>query len=898
MSGKGNLRLAIILALSLGSMPAREGLFAAKKEALETVTDVGTDQQGDPLPPGAVARLGTVRCRLTGSMQACAFSPDGKLLAVGTDGVELVNPKTWQQIGRLPSSSLNPARALAFSPDGKLLASVQWQRVRLHDVAGRKLRGEFPAHQDSFKNLGERKFEQTRHDLSCVAFAPDGKSFATGCWRRHELRDSNEAKARKETASGIVRLWDLQGRMLHEFPDHQHGVTGLAFSPDGRLLVSASYDHKLRFWDVKTGKLQRPPIHHAYPLMSVVFSPDGKLLACCGQKQIHVYDMKENRPTRSVTVPEAWVNRLAFSPDGRKLAAACDRAIRLFDGSAGKLERAFPQHAGTLYALAFTADGQELVAGTPQEHAFHVWDVTSGKARQWFEGHTHYIGNMVFSPDSRTLVTGSDWDKTVRYWDVCSGKQLHCLPAGEYAPVPVAFSAQGKTLLLAKHGEAQLWDVPLGKKRRTIPGDVGYRQGRYLAMLQGGKLAVWDTITHKARWEFAEAEGPFRRPVLSPDGTRLAAIVSPKVRLWHLPSGKYRDLEIYRPSSSADPEEGPKIAEEFHWLAFSPNSRLLATGDRGLSIRLWDVETGRQLCDFGQKEHQYPPFVAFSPDGRLLASGGGDSLTRLWETASGTLVRKKQDLFAGFSPDGRFLALGGGVLVDVISGEIVRKCQGQENIDGLVFSPCGKYLATSSYDTTILIWDLQWSDRPKVAPKPFTRAELLRLWEDLASRDCLRAYQAMSRFCKDPGQAVHFIQERLQPVKAPDGSQFRKLIADLNNQQFAVREEATKKLAHWDEEAEPYLRQALKNPPSEEVRRRLQALLQKLASNPRQINSLDLRRHRALHVLEHIGSARARQVLEGLAKGAEESSLTRDAKESVARLCTRQAARRKAAPRE
>jgi hypothetical protein len=200
-------------------------------------------------------------------------------------------------------------------------------------------------------------------------------------------------------------------------------------------------------------------------------------------------------------------------------------------------------------------------------------------------------------------------------------------------------------------------------------------------------------------------------------------------------------------------------------------------------------------------------------------------------------------------------------------------------VSSVGFAPDGKTCATGSQDTTALVWDVaaRLGER-KPRRHDLTAAELDLLWNEVQGADVARAHRAMGALAASPEQATRLVKDRLPPVVAADPKRVAALIADLDNDAFAVREKATQALEELGASAEGDLRRALAAKPSPEVTRRLQQLLDKLTG-------LDqFRVPRGVEVLERIGTSEAQRVLEGMAKGTPESRLTGEAKAALARL--------------
>jgi hypothetical protein len=293
--------------------------------------------------------------------------------------------------------------------------------------------------------------------------------------------------------------------------------------------------------------------------------------------------------------------------------------------------------------------------------------------------------------------------------------------------------------------------------------------------------------------------------------------------------------------------------------------------------------------------------MTFSPDGKTLVLVGPDRETvQFWEVATG---RKRLELphttillAMTFSPDGnRFLTGGlggpsgrfrGSVRVwDPYTGRLLGEHQGHRGpVRALAFTPDGRYLVTGSWDTTALIWDAAFVSAPRSRAEPLTAAEVDSLWATLAGREADQAGLAVARLVAVPEQGVRLLAERLRPVASVG---IDRLIADLDSDRFTVRENAERVLEKLGPTAEAALFKALESRPTLETRRRLERLLERRrgpVTDPELLRGI-----RGTEVLEHVGSAEARKVLEALAHGAPEARLTQEARASLERLARRPA---------
>ena len=276
-------------------------------------------------------------------------------------------------------------------------------------------------------------------------------------------------------------------------------------------------------------------------------------------------------------------------------------------------------------------------------------------------------------------------------------------------------------------------------------------------------------------------------------------------------------------------------------MAFSPDGRLLVTADEKRSF-VWDAATGKRVAALPDGLPIGATAVAFSRDGRVLATALPEGAIRLWEVATWTARNE----YKGH----------------------------RDRATALTFAPGGQLLS-GSLDTTVLAWDI----RP---PRVAVSVTLESAWNDLAKREAGEAFKAEGSFLAAPAEAVKIFAEKVKPVEALDPKRIQRLLDDLDSDQFAVRQRASAELQKMGELAGPALRKALEGEPSAETRRRIEELLKDIdgiAPRGELLRSL-----RAVEVLELLGTAEAKAVLQALAKGAPGASVTRAAKEALDRM--------------
>jgi WD40 repeat protein len=380
----------------------------------------------------------------TAGVQSVAFSRDGAYaLSGGNDRtMRLWEVKTGKEV-RCFHGHTDTCRIVCFHPDGRRALSCSHDHtVRLWELAtGKEL----------------RRFEGHGGAVFYVALSPDGRRAISGGWEEE----------------GIICFWDVEtGQQLHRVRQAKW-VNCVAFAPGGQQALIGS-GGAIRWWDVATGKElnpQRPVGNGGTWGCKVAFSPDGRhVLSCMTDEFARLWDVPSGKQLHSFAIrPQVW--GVAFSPDGRHALCAGDGMV-LCEVESGKELRRFEEAKG-IRDLALSGDGGRVLSAHG-DGSVRLWDTESGRALSCFRGHGSKVSSVAFSPDQRRALSGGDG--SVLLWDLENGQESFRVDGLKpYSVRSVAFSPDGLHAASADDlGQVQLWDLTAAEPRvRTLPRSHG-----------------------------------------------------------------------------------------------------------------------------------------------------------------------------------------------------------------------------------------------------------------------------------------------------------------------------------------------------------------------------------------------------------------------------------------
>jgi WD40 repeat protein len=582
----------------------------------------------------------------SGGVNSVAYSADGTRIVTGSDDgtARIWNVSTGKEIIQIkPKSICSLVKSVAISPDGTKIVVIM-----------------FPSASQSFQSFDNNAFDNN-------VYVFDSKS----------------------------------GRELLKLKGHTRLIYSVAFFPDGKRILTCSFDDTARVWDSITGN-ELIKIGHIGSIMCVAISPDGNRIITGNEPPVPANNIIISKPEEKngPVTTRIWdshtgsellqinsegsssdysPNCVSFSPDGKRILKVSGSRIRTYDSFTGQKIKQFNGQE-YIYTAVFCSDNRILTLGrTSQITSTYacIWDAVNGNELFQIKGHENGISSVAMSPDGKHILTGG-FDYKVRVWSSMLNRVVYEIkhPTDTSSITSVIYSPDGKYIAIAGlNGIVRIRDAITGREYREIKAGTA-----------PGNLSV----------------------AISPDGKRLLtgcndndAKNKKATCIWDFASGK-KILQLNNNSIDANS------------VAFSHDGKRIITGNADHIARIWDSFTGREILEIKGHSRAINSAVFSSDDKRILTISDHDA-ARIWDSVTGHQYLKLNvplGLYSSgvFSPDGKRILIACDDntvrVLDSVSGHELFQLNGHSNVvKSVVFSTDGKRILTGGDDSTVRVWD-------------------------------------------------------------------------------------------------------------------------------------------------------------------------------------------------
>ena len=534
-------------------------------------------------------------------------------------------------------------------------------------------------------------FTQAFGDTTAVAFNTDGSLLAA---------------AHSNGEITVFRVEDGQLQQILRNSGISVWIWGLRFMTHDQHLISAGADSKIRFWNRHTGQCDRILQDGFLSCTAIVDGPDpNQLISSHDDGRIRIWDLMTNRCQRTIETQTGWIWSLALAPEGQHLASGGYGTLHLWDMTTGDCHQTFVGHQTAIKTIRFASD-DVMITGS-DDGCVKFWEVATGNCLHTLGPYPEPANAIALDPASDRLFVGVAG--TLRCWDIATKQCLWMIQVT--VPLFESLSFHAATQQLASGHRQQmlkLWNIKTQQCLRTWQGYYHLTSnskfdssGRYLLTGHNAVVRLWEVETATCCQTFHGHQDMVWGVAFHPDGERLISCSGDgTLKFWHRDTGTC--LQTFA------------TAEHLWCMVLSPDGRWLAVGSQNGTIFGLDLVEGKTLKRWVE-DPLWILSLAFSPDSRLLASGHQTGIVKLWEVDSDTCL---QTLDAGmhafgvtFSPDGQTLAgtVNNGIhFWDVATGELRSQLKGdQDAFHSVAYTPDGQHLITGDYNKVLKVWDLK-----------------------------------------------------------------------------------------------------------------------------------------------------------------------------------------------
>ncbi len=500
-------------------------------------------------------------------VSAVAFSPDGSRIVSGSSDAttKIWDAKTGNRLATLMSYT-GGISSVVVSSDGKRIASAAYgdDKIRVLDATSN----------EEIMTLSSKSVKD-----SFLAFCPDDKLVVSA--------EDNE-----------IKIWDLtKGALVMTLHGHDGWIRSVAFSPDGKRMVSGGADNTIKVWDTATGEDLATLSGHGGSVSSVAFTLDGRhIVSGSNDSTIKLWRMDVSRELSKFVGPEEKIYSVAFSPDGRRIfSAGQDGIVKVWDVTNGVEVLSVLPGGYALRSTLLSPDGKRIASPSFWDNAIKIFDATTGAQTSTLRGHEAPIITVAFSPDNRH-VASAGLDKIIKIWDLATASEVINLRGHTKTVVSVAFSPDSRRIASVASGCIPVTDLSFD-----------------------GEVKTWDAVTG-ANLTTLGCDFLASNVAFSPDGSKLlCGSVDGTVKVWDSANGD----EVMTLDGHVDAAVG---------VTFSPDGRRIISASNDRTVKIWDSTTGKELLTLRNDLGLSLNSVASSPDGKTIAAGTFSGMIILWES--------------------------------------------------------------------------------------------------------------------------------------------------------------------------------------------------------------------------------------------------------------------------
>ncbi len=595
---------------------------------------------------------------------SCAYSPDGKWLAVGlykSGEIGLYQTSNWQSIHTLRGHT-DSVYTMSFSGDSsRIVSGSKDKTIRIWNI-----------------QTGEALLviHGCTHEVVSVAFSKDSRRIAFS-----------------GDEDGTAGIYDAHtGEIFQILYGHTERIESIAFSEDGSRIVSGSKDKTIGIWDIQTGEVLQVLYGHTHEVVSVAFSRDGRRIISSGDEDgtARIWDTETGELLKTLHGHTQRIRRVAFSEDGNQIVSGGqDKSIRIWDAQTGKVLQTLHGHNYEVVSVVFSKDGSQVISLGRNEKEIRIWDIQTGKVLQTFHDHTKRIDGVAFSEDGSQVISNSEEEK-ISIWDAQTGRGLQTLVAPNAKASGVVLSKDGsRTFSFGaddRGGILKMWDAQTGQ---TLEIEHDHKAGissltsskNSLFALRNdsapltdlwwgisgdmdGQMRAWNLQTGGLLWTTHMHIRDVNCISISKNGLWVVSGGDDgRVRVWSartgdpfwssrgcfyitsntvpLPDGgefvlfPKEDTERVEKVQMYDPEKVPGHTSFVYDVAFSNDSKLIVSASDDKTVRIWDLRGfGKPLRTlYGHTDTVC--HVTFSNDDKRVISCSVDKTVRIWDAHTG-----------------------------------------------------------------------------------------------------------------------------------------------------------------------------------------------------------------------------------------------------------------------